>query len=316
MFFVLGRPIARLDDAQQKSCYSAFVDSAKSGRGGGGRVPTRSIDVCKKARRDAVAEVVEAAPELDALPEFAFYKQLQFHRPKQAAELGLGGGATQGAGGGTEWDGAGSPSEAMGSLSVSTSLAGMLRDFADTKRLAMHIWNTAQRGVRVAGAGGGAGVRRQRPDLDEDWEAAAGGDDGQGGFRFREAAVDYDAFLLRIRDRRAGALRAEVQQECQAFLRRAPLLPTEQRGNELQARAPTRAPLLQRRVRGPGVRRGGHQHLAERFSRVHREGQREEPTGVVGGWNSDRPEPDAETVRRGTARSSRINLQVSVHAVQ
>jgi hypothetical protein len=250
VFFVLGRPIARLDDAQQKSCYSAFVDSAKSGRGGGGRVPTRSIDVCKKARRDAVAEVVEAAPELDALPEFAFYKQLQFHRPKQAAELGLGGGATQGAGGGTEWDGAGSPSEAMGSLSVSTSLAGMLRDFADTKRLAMHIWNTAQRGVRVAGAGGGAGVRRQRPDLDEDWEAAAGGDDGQGGFRFREAAVDYDAFLLRIRDRRAGALRAEVQQECQAFLRRAPLLPTEQRGNELQARAPTRAPLLQRRVRG------------------------------------------------------------------
>ena len=73
---------------------------------------------------------------------------------------------------------------------------------------------------------------------------------------------------------------------------------------------------LQRRVRGPGVRRGGHEHLAERFSRVHREGQREEPTGVVGGWNSDRPEPDAETVRRGTAGSSRVNLQVSVHAVQ
>jgi hypothetical protein len=61
---------------------------------------------------------------------------------------------------------------------------------------------------------------------------------------------------------------------------------------------------------------GDTEHLTERFSRVYREGQREEPTGVVGGWNSNSPEPDAETVRRGTAGSSRVNLQVSVHAVQ
>ena len=40
------------------------------------------ISICRKVRGQPVQEVVEIAPDLDALPEFSFYKQLLFHRPQ------------------------------------------------------------------------------------------------------------------------------------------------------------------------------------------------------------------------------------------
>ena len=40
------------------------------------------ISICRKVRGQPVQEVVEIAPDLDALPDFSFYKQLQFHRPQ------------------------------------------------------------------------------------------------------------------------------------------------------------------------------------------------------------------------------------------
>ncbi|KAJ1474177.1 armadillo-type protein [Baffinella frigidus] len=84
LFFVIGRAVAGLGEALQKTCYSAYVDGSKSGRssGGSGTRVARAVSICKKVRGQPVQEVSEIAPDLDALPEFSFYKQLQFHRPQ------------------------------------------------------------------------------------------------------------------------------------------------------------------------------------------------------------------------------------------